>query len=284
MQKLIFTGHDTFHCRNYWLKKGLDHIWANQKFNKEAVISLGVGNNMVNSIRFWIRSFGLIDKEGIPNDIAKRLFEDKGFDPFLEDIGTIWLLHYLLVKSEFSSIYSLIFNYFRKERIEFTKEHLLKFLEKRCINSGLNYNLNSLKKDVDVFVKNYAKPERSKSVEDDFSGLLYELNILSRLDRYGKQQWFSIENTYRTELPYQILLFCILDSTGTETVSFNQLLNNINSVGAVFALSSNGLMDKINQILEAYPKEIVFSDDGGVRVLQFKKTIEKWSVLNSYYE
>lgn len=52
-----------------------------------------------------------------------------------------------------------------------------------------------------------------------------------------------------------------------KSISFNELLNNTDNVGSVFALTSNGLMDKIREMLEAYPKDIVFTDDGGVRLL-----------------
>ncbi|MCB9051029.1 MAG: DUF4007 family protein [Lewinellaceae bacterium] len=48
METLYFTGHDTFHCRNFWLKKGLDLLWNGGKFDEEAMVELGVGKNMVN--------------------------------------------------------------------------------------------------------------------------------------------------------------------------------------------------------------------------------------------
>ncbi len=283
MGKYTFAGHETFHCRNYWLKKGLDHIWDNNRFNDEAVIHLGVGKNMVTSIRFWLKAFGLIDKDK-PNKLAKFIFEDDGADPFLEDIGSVWLLHHLLVTNKHSTIYFLVFSEFRKKRIEFTREHLLKFLEQKCNAQQIHYHQKSLKKDIGVFINNYVKPSKSKSVEEDFSGLLFELNLLQRLEKYGKSQWYAIENKTRSELPFEIVLFCILHRYGNGTVSFNELLNDPDSVGSTFALSSNGLMNKIEEILKAYPNEIVFSDDGGIRVLQFKKVFDKWTVLRNYYE
>jgi hypothetical protein len=63
--KLTFSGHDTFHCRHLWLKKGYDFIKAGNKFtNEDAVVLLGVGKNMVSSIYFWMKDFGMLDKEG----------------------------------------------------------------------------------------------------------------------------------------------------------------------------------------------------------------------------
>ena len=56
-----FSGHETFHCRHFWLKKGVDHLSAGNSFkNKEAVVELGVGKNMVTSISHWLKAFGLV--------------------------------------------------------------------------------------------------------------------------------------------------------------------------------------------------------------------------------
>lgn len=43
-------------------KKGYDFVKRERNFNApDAVIDLGVGKNMVSSIRFWLKSFGLYD-------------------------------------------------------------------------------------------------------------------------------------------------------------------------------------------------------------------------------
>lgn len=47
-----------------WLKKGYDFVRSGKSFNDEtAVVDLGVGKNMVASIKFWLKSFGIIDEE-----------------------------------------------------------------------------------------------------------------------------------------------------------------------------------------------------------------------------
>ena len=59
MSKYTFAGHQTFACKQYWLKKGIDYLKEGRKFtDKHAVIDLGVGKNMVTAIRFWSRHLG----------------------------------------------------------------------------------------------------------------------------------------------------------------------------------------------------------------------------------
>ena len=63
----------------------------------DAVATLGVGKNMVASIRFWFRAFGLSVND-IPTSFAQSIFDKEcGYDPYLEDEGTLWLLHYFLL-------------------------------------------------------------------------------------------------------------------------------------------------------------------------------------------
>ncbi len=72
--RLTFQGHDTFLCRTNWLKKGYDFVQADGGFNDaDAVVRLGVGKNMVTSIRYWLRAFGLANEgdELLQRDLGK---------------------------------------------------------------------------------------------------------------------------------------------------------------------------------------------------------------------
>ena len=166
--KLVFSGHETFSCKQFWLKKGYDFVNNNMTFNNDdAVVDLGVGKNMVSSIRYWCRAFGIIDeKDDTPTQLGNYIFSDNGYDPYLEDIGTLWLLHYNLIKKNKASLYALLFNEFRKERIDFTKEHLHSFLKRKCNeDKSVNYNEKTITTDINVFFRNYASPERKAKIE-----------------------------------------------------------------------------------------------------------------------
>lgn len=279
-----FAGHETFTVRHYWLKKGLDHAWSGKSFGDQAIIELGVGKNMVKSIRYWIKSFGLLEANETQSKIAELIFSDKkGMDPYLEDVGSIWLLHYFLVSNEKASIYSLMFNHFRKQKVEFEADQALQFLKDRCRSEGVNYNENSLRRDIGVFLNNYTLSPKPKSIEDEFSGLLYELNLIERSYKYGSTQYFRIETKERKNIPAEIILCCILMKLEGSSISFHELLNGLNHVGSVFAISSDSLHQKIEEITSKYHKEVVYSDDGGIQVLQFRKELDPLTILKKYY-
>lgn len=287
-KKLSFSGHETFYCRHYWLKKGYDFINNKHRFTEpEAVVHLGVGKNMVTSIAFWMKAFGVLDENNKLTRLADFLFKATGRDPYLEDTGSFWLLHYFLVKTGRASIYSLFFNEFRKERIEFNRLHLESFIQRKCLENGQKISDNTIKKDVAVFLRNYLRPRGKKIViEDDFSAILIDLDLIQELSVVdgSVHNWYVVKNMQREEIPKEIILFAILDSNhGENSISFQKLLNDYNSVGNIFALSANGLLTKIEEITACYP-EIVFTDDAGIKELQLRKRFNKWKILENYYE
>ncbi|MBK7114004.1 MAG: DUF4007 family protein, partial [Flavobacteriales bacterium] len=97
-------------------------------FGKEdAVAYLGVGKNMVTAIKFWMKAFGMASEDG-PSELSTRLLSDDGWDPYLEDIGSLWLLHYHLVKEKHNSIASIIFNELRDRTPEFNVHNYTGFV------------------------------------------------------------------------------------------------------------------------------------------------------------
>jgi hypothetical protein len=283
--KYTFSGHDSFQCRQLWLKKGYDYVQEGKNFNDEdAVVQLGVGKNMVSSIRFWLKAFNNIDNKDIPTEIGKILFDNKnGYDPFLEDEARLWLLHYQLVKNGFASIYSIIFNEFRKEKLFFNKETFVNYVKRICeSNPDLNFNENTISKDFIVFANLYKSDPESKDVEDSFSGILSEIELLKTTGK-GKSDQFFIENSERDNLPEAIVLYSILDNQNYgNSISLNSLEFDLNSPGSIFALNRSGLMNKISDIVNDF-KDITFTDQAGIKELQFKKKVDAYTILDKYY-
>jgi hypothetical protein len=274
--KLRFSGHESFHCRSLWLKKGYDHLKAGFNFKDEAPIQLGVGKNMVSSIRYWIKSFGLVDIESEEiKSIADKIFSENGWDPFLEDEGTLWLLHYWVVIQGYASIYGIIFNELRKRKPLFTQTNFKDMLR----NMGDTTSPKSLKTDFQAFTRTYVSKKNDKDLEDSYSGILTELELVT--EHKGGLQ---IEPGKRISIPYSILLYCILDRHNNDSsISFESLYSENNSVGSVFALSREGLNDLLQGISDKY-KDIIYSNEAGIRELQFKKPIDPINILREYYE
>ena len=287
--KLTFSGHDTFHCRHMWLKKGYEFIKEGRKFtDNDAVVFLGVGKNMVSSIRYWMKAFDLINEKDELEPIAHKIFsDDGGWDPFLEDDATLWVLHHNLVKKGMATTYNWVFNELRKEKIEFSKKNYVDFINRKCqLNNIKLTSTNTLNDDFGVFTKMYLRTDsQSKDKEDTFSGILTELDLITEFKK-GQESYLVIENKDRDDIPEEILLYAILsDDRFERSVNVRSLEIEDNSLASIFAITRTGLINKIESLSNNKKfKFVKYSDHAGIKELQFEKRIDPLEILNKYYE
>lgn len=279
MKKPIFSGHETFKCKTHWLKRGYDFISNEYKFNADdAVVHLGVGKNMVSSIKFWMKAFGLVNDDYTPNEIANYLLDDNtGKDPFFEDLGTLWLLHFLLVDTNYSTIYKTTFVDFHRLRNEIHKTKILNFIKAVCFKESFSnlYNERTVKKDVDILILNYCN-EGKDNIEEQ-NTLLSPLNLI----RSGvEKDTYIFNNKNQNSIPAEIFLYALIKSKGdTNSVSFEHL----HELSLIFCIDNNELLEIVERVCALYPTDIIFSDNSGIKELQFRREFNELEILNTYY-
>lgn len=292
MNTLKFSGHDTFHCRQQWLSKGIKLI-DNEGYTvlnrpEIAISRLGVGKNMVQSIQHWLKAFGLINDRHEILEISNKLFlnNNNGFDPYLEDEGTLWLLQYKICKVNYASIFNLIFSeYFNdKVSLEFSERQIIQFIEKKLRDNNIReVSSNTLNSDFKVFVKSYATPTKSlKTIEDDFNSPLLELNLISQLSNKNGETVYRINKEVRNTIPVAIFAYCLLDYLDIRKVISHDEVRN--TFGSYFCLSSDGLDNLIDLLCSTYP-EFIYKNDAGIRQIQIKGITKDYqsNLLESYY-
>ncbi len=279
MARPIFSGHESFACKSHWLKRGYDFVMAERDFNDDdAVVYLGVGKNMVASIRFWLKAVGLLKDDQL-EDIAGYLFnDDNGKDPYLEDIGTLWLLHFMLVNTEYATIYKTAFVDYHRQRNIIEKGKLQNYIKHTCFEgtSYKNlYNDNTVKRDIGVMLHNYCS--KSNANLEDSNCLLAPLNLISEADK----ETYVFNYDTRSDVPSLIFLYAMLVKfEGLNSISFE----DIAELALIFCLTNNDLLNIIKKLCDLYPSEIVFSDVAGIKELQFRATLNPTDVLDRYYE
>lgn len=247
----------------------------------DAVIALGVGKNMVSSIRYWLKVFGISNQDE-PSRIADYLFdESEGVDKYIESLGTLWLLHYLLVSLKEATLYHITFVQFQKERKVFERDQLVNFVKRLMIEDGKDkiFNVNTTKKDVGVLLQNYAQPYKAKSFED-YSSLLIDLDLI-RTEDNGKTFAFNVEGKRR--VPMEIFLYAILQEKGKDkSVSYDTL----QEIGLMFCMTDAEVIDMAQSIGEHYSEYVQYSDNAGIRQLLFKEgsSLKDIDVLDKYYK
>lgn len=313
---LKFSGHQTFPVRYGWIYKIIQEVInKNSISNKETIevqmISMGMGKNMVLSIRHWIRVLNLVtctDKKSQTyelTDLAKKLFVNNSkysaYDEYIDKIGTVWLLHWLaqsipLENAELNTA-RWFFNYFNG--VNSDKLRLAKDINLSLINHDKELTEATLKKDIDCFFQTYASKYTTsiKVNEDSFTSPFTELGLLIQVD----SKHYLAELSDRKSLPTEIFAFALIDyiqkkqkdSSGViksdeTTISFDSLLNDVGSPGKIFRLTSNGLSEKLDEVEILTHGKIAWTDTQGLKQVQHHfedlHKVEPSAYLDSYYQ
>lgn len=286
-RKYVFSGHETFSCKSYWPKKGYEFCNNGDAFkDSDALVKLGVGKNMVPSISHWLKSFGILNVEGEIDQLWRKILDDKGYDPYIENKGTLWMLHYHIVRNNYASLYSKVFNEFRKEKIDFVKSQLSKFIIMQLEIVGFkNFTTNTIDKDINVLLKNYCFSNSIiHNLEDDLSALLIELELIEKLEVSGaSEQHYSFNVNERKDIPWRIILYVILDMfKGELSVDLHSLETKTNAPGLLFCMNKVGLVNKMQEIASNI-KQVVYKNDAGIITITGLDKLDKNKILDEYY-
>jgi hypothetical protein len=283
-----FSGHETFQCRHFWLKKGYDFLSNKKDFKtNDALVELGVGKNMVSSMSYWIKAFQISNVQNEATELGQRLFDSEGFDPFLEDIGTQFILHYKIQENDsFASIYKLTFETFRKTRIanEFTESQLQDFVVKFLVKHGESVSPKSISNDIKVLLRMYLNNAKrsSKSIEDDYASLLIGLDLIQAVDGVfvDGEMLYKLNYCEQRQLDKLVFLFFILDKfEGQSSISIETIQSEVSDL---VLCNREGPEQKIEKLSDL--GFLVYKNDAGRREIQLKESLNKWNVLRRYYD
>jgi len=284
----IFARHETFHPRFGWLKKGFDQAAEDPGvfLREDAPVALGVGKNMVRSIRYWCRAFKVL-AEDKPTSFGRQLLEDKGWDPFLEDPASLWLLHWNLLKDPCSATaWAFTFNDFH--RAEFSPEDLERDLKQYCDREfSSSIADSSIKKDVTCILRMYANPitEKSRASEESIDCPFAQLSLIDNLT--GTHS-FIFRVGPKHSLPVDIIVAACLQYAESQTsqrrIAISDLAFCPGSPGMVFKLPENSIYGAVEAMVERYG-EIHLADSAGLVQFSFEKDPSTLAddILKKYY-
>ena len=288
-----FGRNESFPLRFGWIAKGLDALNDNSKvFSREdATVILGVGKNMVASIRYWLQATRIVTRVGTtnalePTPLGRIVFGDHG-DPYLEDQATIWLLHWLLATNPVgaTAIY-WFFNHFHKPGFNSTEvtTALTDFVNQEVSS---RVAITTVKRDAQLVLRMYSRTSGGSrlTLEDALDSPMASLNLQERLDG---RNWRAIP-TDRAEIPLHVFAFAVaqlFSQTSGGQLAIQDLMYSDRdhcAPGAVFRMTEEGLIQKLEAVCEAYPQVLSLDRTAGVFQLYRLGTFDDLSIVEDRY-
>lgn len=287
-----FRGHETFFIRKGWLYKGMSNIVKEpgvfQGVAGNPMDVLGIGANMVKSLRYWLIASGLTseNKSGKRNqhltELGQIVYEN---DPYMEEIGSILLVHYMLASNEEeATAWYLFFNEFAKTEFDVNDFY-------SCVVKYIR-----MKKDVEM--------PSERAIENDFSCIINtyvprirlnpdkvdpENNIACPLDELGlvdvidKRKGIYKKTTPKLDmLPNLILLAAIIGgANGSKEIKISSLQNDKGQIAKMFNLDSVTLINVLYRLETAGYIKVIRT--AGLDIIQMTANMTFLDCVQQYY-
>lgn len=286
------SGHESFPCRYTWLPKavrGLDAeplLFADEE---RAMVDLGVGKNMVRSIRFWSLATGMavVESKGaapVLTDLAVSLLGKRGLDPFLEDRRTLWLLHWNLSTNAQTPL--LAWDYFlnRWQEPEMTPSMAMKALEKVISGHGNRASRATLEQHFNTFLHTYVPTRGRKGnvQEDNLDCPLVELQLIIKagdreIDRSsGKREAIYVfRREEKLDITPELFVYCLNDfwqkrHANEATLPLRDVAHGYGSPGQIFKLAEEDIRARVEDLNQR--SEGLFSYAESENLQQIRRT------------
>jgi hypothetical protein len=294
-KKASFGRHETFALRYAWLTKGFQAFKKNKAIfsSDESTIELGVGKNMVNAIKYWLRATSMLkdtEDELTASRIGNAIFSEDGWDPYLEDETTLWLIHWLLATNfEVATAWYWFFNCFHKA--EFTSEEAAESLAEFVRNKITSkHSERTVKLEMAMILRMYCPPKMNlkSQIEDTLDSPLTSLKLILALDE--SHLYRSYGNTQST-LPVALIGYAVnelFNQRNVESLPISDLMygqKNGIAIGSVFRLTESALLAKLENLVKTYPAIFQINETAGINQL-FRKDSDAISLdfLRHYYQ
>lgn len=285
--KAVFGRHETFALRYSWLTKGFQadkNIFSDDK----ATVELGVGKNMVKSIQYWLKACQIKDDTMDPTPIGEAIFSEHGFDPYLEDEATIWLIHWLLASNkELATAIYWFFNHFHKPEFSAIEvQTALADFAKDKLQSKTS--VKTIKNDALLILRMYSQNRSNKRtpLEESLDSPLSLLRLISHSP--DGRDYFSRSES-RSQLPLGILGFAIAElfiKKETPALPIEELMYSKSAdiaPGSIFRLTENDLIAKLEQLETYIPGIFKIRETAGIHQFFLLENIEPTIFLEKHY-
>ena len=290
-----FRAHETFFIRKGWLYKGLRGVQNNQNVfidkNENPMDILGMGSKMVKSLRYWMQATQLTTESSVKGrsraqtltDFAQIIQEN---DPYMEELGTLWLLHYkLATNKELATAWYYFFNHF--DMNEFTRNDFVEGLSRFAAMEEEYPAEASLEDDFNCIINTYVERKKLNPTkaqpESNIACPLDELGLIEVTEQNGNRDRVFRKATPKsgTIHPYILLAVIADQAEGRREIKIDELQHAACNIGKVFNLDIVSLTAELDHLARLGYVEVIRT--AGLDVVKILSDLTYQECIKAYY-
>lgn len=298
------SGHESFPCRYTWLPKAVRGVQENAKLfadEQRAMVKLGVGKNMVRSIRFWSQAANVLSptpkNRGYSlTTLGSQVLRQEGADPFLEDIRTLWLIHWNLSTNVESPLFAWDYLLNRAEP-EIIQSVVLAELEKEVAKHDGKLSSATLRQHLDTFLHTYVptRGRKGEIQEDNLDCPLVELELLTKVgDREVDSSMGRREPIYvfrrdeKPEITPELFAYCLADFWRQRhekelTLQLREVAHGHGSPGQIFKLTEENVRARLEELSHQKNAWLTYKESATLPQLQQRQVPDQVKLLKQIY-
>jgi len=264
------------------------------------MVTLGVGKNMVRAIRFWAEVAGVAH----PNhkggwsvtEFGNNLFGYDGYDPYLEDIQTLWLIHWKISSRVRDPLFAWHFLLNRWHRSEFSRSEVLRALRDEADRMGKKISNVTLEHHFTTFLHTYVptKGQKREVLEDNLDCPLVELELIQKTGERTLRETSRHEAVYafrmeeKPEISPQLFAFCVHDywtlrRANEKTLTLRDISVAEGSVGQIFKLPERDIRERLEHLKSASAGAFEFKESAALQQIVRLEEPNQIELLDNVY-
>ncbi|MBZ9845688.1 DUF4007 family protein [Mesorhizobium sp. CA5] len=258
-----FGGHQSFALRTAWLPKAAQAIQDDDDVFSDplrGVVRLGLGKNMVESLRAWVEAYGIATRQDGKwrlTPLGEALLGAGGYDRFLEDEQTLWLLHWNIATLRQNPFFAweLLINRW-SERF-FTASEVMTAFGREAERALRPLSSVSARQHFDVWLHTYLRGRNGRGEE----GIDSPLSSLALVARAGDRETlqgrrepvFAFDVDPKPTISDALFSYCLHDWWNKsfefeETVSLSSIAFGHNAPGRVFRMPEDEVLARVMRL------------------------------------
>lgn len=278
--RIKMKRHETFSIREGWLAKGMKAVENNPKVftDPDATDILGIGTNMVKSLRYWMKATNLIEENNRSSTLSPLGNLLNFYDPYLENLFSWWLIHlHLILNKEEAYVFNMFFNKCHAKK--FTKSDLVKQISAELNTQNLEFNEKTLEDEISMIIKTYSIDEKIDNPENNFICPLSDLNLIKPL---SKNNYEKNKPNYKN-LNYLVVYYLLQLNIGNrDSISIDDLLRIEDGPAKLLNLDKNLIYEYLDEMKRN--NLIILNRTAGLNMVYLKQKMTLEQIFRNYYE
>jgi len=300
------SGHESFACRYTWLPKAVRGLHDNPKLfadDEKAMVDLGVGKNMVRSIRFWSQVTGMVSANSRGSghaltELGSLLLGDNGLDPFMEDIRTLWIIHWNLSTDTSSPLLAWDFLLNRWQDPHLVPGVVIRALHKEAALQEEGLSQVTIDHHWDTFLHSYfpTRGRKGEVQEDNLDSPLTELELIIRVGERPVDKGegraepvYAFRREEKPDITPELFVYALNDfwnkrhEASENSLPFREVAHGHGSPGQIFKLPEDDIRARVEALARQTKNFFSYAESANLQTVRRQGQRKNSDLLKEIY-